>query len=208
MQSRRNGHGRQRGMPDRDGKGTSRGAGAGRPGDRIDGRPLECADAREPHARAQRRDAARTRLVLAVAAADRVAFWIVMTVANAVANTTTVLMDIHRVGLDFADWGAGGLGVVQRRDGPRARARAAGLDAPGAAPLGRTGPADRAAPAGQRGVPRWSTWSAWSRCANWPYTALGGRYDFGDWPRELAYEYLKDLRGYLMLVAMIEATAS
>ena len=33
-----------------------------------------------------------------------VAFWIAMTVTNAVANTVTVLMDIRRVGLRFADW--------------------------------------------------------------------------------------------------------
>ena len=28
------------------------------------------------------------------------------------------------------------------------------------------------------------------------YRAVGSRYDFGDWPRELAYEYLKDVRTY------------
>ena len=28
------------------------------------------------------------------------------------------------------------------------------------------------------------------------YAAMGTHYDFGDWPRELAYEYLKDFRTY------------
>jgi hypothetical protein len=28
------------------------------------------------------------------------------------------------------------------------------------------------------------------------YAAMGGAYDFGDWPRELFYEYLKDARTY------------
>lgn len=36
------------------------------------------------------------------------------------------------------------------------------------------------------------------------YARLGGNYDFGHWPGELAYEYLKDARSYLGLVLMIE----
>lgn len=35
------------------------------------------------------------------------------------------------------------------------------------------------------------------------YLAAGGRYDFGDWPTELFYEYLKDFRTYLGTLAMI-----
>jgi hypothetical protein len=32
------------------------------------------------------------------------------------------------------------------------------------------------------------------------YAAMGDRYDFGDWPRELAYEYLKDWRSYVSIL--------
>jgi hypothetical protein len=36
------------------------------------------------------------------------------------------------------------------------------------------------------------------------YAANGARYDFGDWPRELSYEYLKDWRSYLgILVTLV-----
>jgi hypothetical protein len=37
------------------------------------------------------------------------------------------------------------------------------------------------------------------------YGALGKQYDFGYWPSELFYEYLKDVRTYLLDVFMIEA---
>jgi len=36
------------------------------------------------------------------------------------------------------------------------------------------------------------------------YATMGTNYNFGPWPRELAYEYLKDARSYLGLVLMIE----
>lgn len=32
------------------------------------------------------------------------------------------------------------------------------------------------------------------------YRATGGHYDFGDWPRELVYEYLKDVRTFALIV--------
>lgn len=32
------------------------------------------------------------------------------------------------------------------------------------------------------------------------YAAVGGHYDFGDWPRELFYEYLKDVRTFSLIV--------
>ncbi|MDX1570860.1 MAG: LytTR family DNA-binding domain-containing protein [Xanthomonadales bacterium] len=35
------------------------------------------------------------------------------------------------------------------------------------------------------------------------YAAVGGSYDFGPWPVELFYEYLKDFRTYLLLLALI-----
>ena len=35
------------------------------------------------------------------------------------------------------------------------------------------------------------------------YVAMGDRYDFGSWPRELFYEYLKDCRTYLGILATV-----
>jgi hypothetical protein len=35
------------------------------------------------------------------------------------------------------------------------------------------------------------------------YAALGSRYDFGYWPRELFYEYLKDFRTYALFLIII-----
>jgi hypothetical protein len=37
------------------------------------------------------------------------------------------------------------------------------------------------------------------------YRWQGADYDFGPWPRELAYEYLKDVRTYAMVVFLVEA---
>ena len=36
--------------------------------------------------------------------AIEIGFWILLTATNGVANSVTVIMDVHRVGLDFADW--------------------------------------------------------------------------------------------------------
>lgn len=35
------------------------------------------------------------------------------------------------------------------------------------------------------------------------YAGLGSQYDFGEWPRELFYEYLKDWRSYVMVLLTI-----
>ena len=35
------------------------------------------------------------------------------------------------------------------------------------------------------------------------YALMGATYDFGDWPRELFYEYLKDVRGYAFILAVL-----
>ncbi|MGJ4728672.1 LytTR family DNA-binding domain-containing protein [Luteimonas sp. SDU101] len=37
------------------------------------------------------------------------------------------------------------------------------------------------------------------------YRWQGADYDFGPWPRELLYEYLKDVRSYVWLVCVVEA---
>jgi hypothetical protein len=35
------------------------------------------------------------------------------------------------------------------------------------------------------------------------YAGLGGNYDFGNWPRELGYEYLKDARAYVGILLVV-----
>jgi hypothetical protein len=35
------------------------------------------------------------------------------------------------------------------------------------------------------------------------HAAMGGHYDFGDWPRELFYEYLKDVRTFALVVWVV-----
>jgi hypothetical protein len=35
------------------------------------------------------------------------------------------------------------------------------------------------------------------------YAGMGDHYDFGNWPRELFYEYLKDVRAYWMVLGLI-----
>jgi hypothetical protein len=36
------------------------------------------------------------------------------------------------------------------------------------------------------------------------YALAGASYDFGDWPRQLLYEYVKDVRGFATIVLLIE----
>lgn len=37
------------------------------------------------------------------------------------------------------------------------------------------------------------------------HSAMGGAYDFGDWPRELVYEYLKDIRTFALIVTVVHS---
>src|SRR5690606_3322383 len=132
-----------------------------------------------------------------------IGFWVANTLLNAVFNSITVLMDIHRRGLGFADWEP----VVWEWSS-------------GLAWLALVWPIV------------WFTrrfplhWDNWRRQLPWhllasvavsllhvaimvglrelAYHQMGGDYDFGDWPRELFYEYIKDVRGYFLMVALIE----
>lgn len=132
-----------------------------------------------------------------------IGFWVAAAVINAVANSITVLMDVRRGGLDVAAWepavweassGVVMLGLV-----------------PGVVWFTRRFPLH---------------WDTWRRYLKWhllgsvvfslvhvlgmvvlrklAYATQGMGYDFGTWPIELAYEYLKDARGYLAMVAIIE----
>jgi LytTr DNA-binding domain len=132
-----------------------------------------------------------------------ISFWVALTVINGIANTLTVQMDIHRVGLDFADWE------------PAAWEWSSGMMmlalVPGLVWFSRRFPIH---------------WDTWRRHLPWHvlgslvfslahvlgmvalrklvYVGQGMHYDFGQWPTELFYEYLKDVRSYTMMVSMIE----
>ena len=126
-----------------------------------------------------------------------------MTLFNGAANSTTVLMDVRRVGLDFADWEpavwewSSGLAILALVPLLVAFTRRFPLHWD---TLGRYWPTYLLASA---------VFSLLHVCGmvalrEAAYALQGGDYDFGFWPRELAYEYLKDVRAFAMLVTMIE----
>lgn len=132
-----------------------------------------------------------------------IGFWLANTLLNAAFNSITVVMDIHKTGQGFADWEP----VVWEWSS-------------GLAWLALVWPIV------------WFTrrfplhWDTWRRQLPWDLLAsvvvsllhvaimvglrhlaygwMGGNYDFGDWPRELFYEYLKDVRSFFTMVALIE----
>jgi LytTr DNA-binding domain len=133
-----------------------------------------------------------------------VGFWVAMTLVNTIANSVIVSMDIRRDGLDFADWkpvvweSSSGVMIL--------------LLIPMIAWLTRRFPLH---------------WGAWQRhlpllllgsvvfsllhvfgmvaLRELVYASQGQNYDFGHWPSELVYEYLKDVRGYVMIVSIMES---
>jgi len=132
-----------------------------------------------------------------------VGFWVAVTLFNGVANSITVLMDVRRSGLDFADWE------------PAVWEGSSGLTWLALAPL-----------------IVWFTrrfplhWDTWRRQLPWhvmasvvvsllhvlgmvglrmlAYGMQGMDYDFGPWPAGLGYEYLKDVRTYALIVIILE----
>ena len=132
-----------------------------------------------------------------------VGFWVVLTLVNGIANSITVLIDIRRNELGFAAWK------------PVVWEFSSGLLMLALVP-----------------VLVWFTrkfplhWDNWRRQLPWhllasivfslvhvlgmvalrmlAYRMQGLEYDFGPWPRELFYEYLKDIRSYASMVAGIE----
>lgn len=132
-----------------------------------------------------------------------VGFWLAMTLVNAVANSITVLMDVRRVGLDFQTWQ------------PVVWEWSSGLTMLALVP-----------------ALVWFTrrfplhWDNWRRQLPWhllasvvfsvlhvlgmvalrklAYASQGLSYDFSPWLVEMGYEYLKDVRSYATMVAIIE----
>jgi hypothetical protein len=130
-------------------------------------------------------------------------YWIVGTVITAAANSATVLMDIRRAGLHFQGWE------------PVAWEWSSNLVFLALVPLvvwfTRRVPLHldtwrRALPLHLLASVVWSALHVAGMVAlrKAIYAMQGAQYDFGDWPREFFYEYLKDVRSYAGGVATIE----
>lgn len=132
-----------------------------------------------------------------------VGFWVASTLVNAVANSITVLMEVRRSDLAFADWE------------PAAWETSSGLVSLLLVPLvvwfTRRYPLHwdnlrRQLPLHLAGSVVFSLAHVLGMVGlrKLVYASQGMEYDFGDWPVELAYEYLKDVRSYMGMVATIE----
>lgn len=135
--------------------------------------------------------------------AIEVGFWIGLTLVNGIANSITVLMDIRRVGLGFAAWQ------------PAVWEWSSGLTILALVPalvwFTRRYPLHwdtlaRSLPMHLVGSIVFSLTHVIGMVAlrEAAYAVQGMDYDFGHWSRELIYEYLKDVRGYAMIVSIIE----
>ena len=182
--------------------GRTAGRGTNGSGGRAARRPwLECADARRLPRQLCERYLPWRRPV-------EVGFWVVgYPVRRPPSTASTVLMDVQRAAPGLRALAAGGLGVEQR---------------PGAAGAGAGGVAfDAPLPAALRHLRRNLRWHLLAsvvfsvlhvlamvglRKRSTP--RMGDSYDFGPWPRELVYEYLKDVRTYAgILVTLSSCTA-
>lgn len=133
-----------------------------------------------------------------------VGFWGALVLVNVIANSVTVSIEIRRVGLDFSAWepvvweASSGIVIL--------------LLIPAVVWLTRRFPLH---------------WGVWRRHLPWlllgslafsllhvagmvalrelAYASQGQDYDFGHWPSELIYEYLKDVRSYVMIVSIMES---
>jgi DNA-binding LytR/AlgR family response regulator len=132
-----------------------------------------------------------------------VGFWIGLTLINGVANSITVLMDIRRVGLGFAAWQPA---VWEWSSGLTTLALVPAL-------VWFTSRYPLHLDTWRRHLPMHLAGSVVFSLVHVvgmvalreaAYAVQGLDYDFGHWPRELAYEYLKDVRGYTMIVSIIE----
>jgi hypothetical protein len=130
-------------------------------------------------------------------------YWIAGTVITAAANSATVLMDIRRAGLHFQGWE------------PVAWEWSSNLVFLALVPLvvwfTRRVPLHldtwrRALPLHLLASVVWSALHVAGMVAlrKAIYAMQGAQYDFGDWPREFLYEYIKDVRSYAGGVTTIE----
>lgn len=132
-----------------------------------------------------------------------VGFWVFSMLSNAITNSITAVMDVRRAGLGFSDWEP----VVWETSSSVLLLALV----PPAVWFTRRFPLH---------------WDNWRRQLPWyllgsvgfsllhvlgmvglralAYRWQGGDYDFGPWGRELLYEYLKDVRSFIGMVATIE----
>ena len=133
-----------------------------------------------------------------------VGFWVVNLLINAVLNSIITVLDIERVHLDFARWEpvvwewSSALVVLALVPAVIAFENRFPLY------FGRF----------RRNLP-WHVLASVGFCLvhvgamvglrKLAYVAMGQHYDFGDWPRELAYEYLKDWQTYAGILLIVAA---
>ncbi len=133
-----------------------------------------------------------------------IGFWVVLLIVETLANGLTALMDVRRAHLRAESWEP----FVWEISSSLLWA----VVIPGIVVFSRRYPL---------------YWDTWRRNLPWhllaslvvslvhvagmvglrmaAYRSVGLHYDFGSWPREFGYEYLKDLRSYAGLVFTIEA---
>ena len=132
-----------------------------------------------------------------------VAFWIITIAFSAIANSVTVLMDVRRSGLDTASWE------------PAVWEWSSAILWIAIVPC--VAWFTRRVPFEWQGLRRYVLLHLAASVVVCvvhvvgmvglrvlAYDAMGNSYDFGMWLRELGYEYLKDIRSYLSVVATIE----
>jgi hypothetical protein len=133
-----------------------------------------------------------------------IGYWIAGAVIGAAANSATVLMDVRRAGLAVASWEP----VVWEWSSHLVSLALV----PALVWFTRRVPMHldtwrRSLPALLVGSVVWSLLhvAGMVLLRKLAYATQGEVYDFGSWPREFGYEYLKDVRGYAGVVVTIEA---
>ncbi len=132
-----------------------------------------------------------------------IGFWVAAFVVSAIGNSATALMDIQRAGLHFDAWE------------PAVWEWSSGLMILLLVPLlvwyTRRVPVRlqhwrRVLPLHMLGSVVWSVLHVAGMVAmrKLVYTMQGAHYEFGAWPREFGYEYVKDIRSYFSAVVIIE----
>ncbi|MDI1253579.1 LytTR family DNA-binding domain-containing protein [Thermomonas sp.] len=132
-----------------------------------------------------------------------IGYWVIGCLIGAMSNAATVLMDIRRSGLHFDAWE------------PMVWEWSSALVTLALVPVvvwySRRVPLHldnwrRALPLHLLGSVGWSILHVAGMVAlrKLAYAMQGTHYDFGNWPREFGYEYLKDIRSYAAMVATIE----
>ena len=132
-----------------------------------------------------------------------IGYWVVGYAISAATNSATALMDVRRAGLDFAAWEP----VVWEWSSSLVMLALV----PVLVWFTRRVPLHldtwrRALPLHLVASVAWSLLHVAGMVAlrKLAYTTQGSVYDFGEWPREFGYEYLKDIRSYAGMVTTIE----